>query len=446
MMKVQMILHFTRPECLSAQQQSGMHQIVKEAVCRHYCCAMSDVETSLHGAAKDPRHDLVLAFQCDRKRLNEGALRSAVKKDVAAQLMKLLGADTGFCGSVTTKDGLEDLPAQAAAPAAPTPAPADKAAQELDYVKRAQNYQAVDPVYDFDMVKLPPPTLERIDLAISRILLEREVFDDWGLYAIMPNPVCAISFFGPPGTGKTLAANAVASKVHKKIIRTSYADIESKYHGEGPKNVRAIFLAAEQQDAVLFIDEADSLLSKRLTSVSQGSEQAINSMRSELLICLENFHGIVVFATNLVVNYDKAFLSRLINIRVDFPDANLRRGIWDAHLHPAPTRPLHIPLADDVDTEALGNAYEACGREIRNAVVSACVAVRMAGRNLVRQADLCKAIEDEIKRRDEAVTAEDHTAIKPALSREAQAALAGPIKSITENRDVKVRHLNEGSI
>ena len=80
----------------------------------------------------------------------------------------------------------------------------------------------------------------------------------------------------------------------------SYADIESKYHGDGPKNLKSIFYAAERDKAVLFIDEADSLLSKRLTSINTGSEQAINSMRSELLICLEKFEGIVIFATNIV--------------------------------------------------------------------------------------------------------------------------------------------------
>jgi hypothetical protein len=36
--------------------------------------------------------------------------------------------------------------------------------------------------------------------------------------------------------------------------------------------------------------------------VTQGSEQAINSMRSQLLICLEAFSGAVIFSTNLVEN------------------------------------------------------------------------------------------------------------------------------------------------
>ncbi|MBR8840228.1 MAG: AAA family ATPase [Stigonema ocellatum SAG 48.90 = DSM 106950] len=59
-------------------------------------------------------------------------------------------------------------------------------------------------------------------------------------------------------------------------------------------------LSLYRDNAVLFIDEADSLLSKRLLHVTQGSEQAINSIRSQLFICLEQYQGIVIFATNLV--------------------------------------------------------------------------------------------------------------------------------------------------
>ena len=138
--------------------------------------------------------------------------------------------------------------------------------------------------------------------------------------------------FGASGTGKTMAAEAIANKLNKKILEVSYADVESKFHGEGPKKVKAIFLAASRENAVLFFDEADSLLSRRLTNVTQGSEQAINSMRSQLLICLEQFKGIVIFATNLVANYDKAFLTRLISVEFTTPDAPTRKRIWDIHL------------------------------------------------------------------------------------------------------------------
>ena len=70
-----------------------------------------------------------------------------------------------------------------------------------------------------------------------------------------------------------MTAEAVAKYLDTGISRAAYADIESKYHGEGPRMVKAIFKAAERENAVLFLDEADSLLSKRLTNVHDGSEE-----------------------------------------------------------------------------------------------------------------------------------------------------------------------------
>ena len=194
-----------------------------------------------------------------------------------------------------------------------------------------------------------------------------------------------------------MAAEAIAHKLGKKILKASYADIESKYHGEGPKMVKAIFKAAQDNDAVLFIDEADSLLSKRLTNVTQGSEQAINSMRSQLLICLEEFHGIVIFATNLVVNYDKAFLTRLISIEFKKPDVEARQKIWEVHIRPINGNKLNIPLSEDVSTQELAAKYEFTGREIRKAVISACVHAATNNKNKVSQQDFLFACDNVIK-------------------------------------------------
>lgn len=266
--------------------------------------------------------------------------------------------------------------------------------EEFDYGQKAKQYVPVEPLYSFDRVIIPKETIEKIAEAVSILEFENKVFNEWGLYEIQPRPSTALSFYGPSGTGKTMAAEAIAQKLGKKILKVSYADVESKYHGEGPKMVKAIFLAAEKEKAVLFFDEADSLLSKRLTDISSGSEQAINSMRSQLLICLEEYRGIVIFATNLVVNYDKAFLTRLISIEFKIPDAETRKKIWDVHIRPADDgkpHSLNIPLSDDVDTAELSEKFEFVGREIRNAVVSACVNAAWHGNNVVTQEDFIKA-------------------------------------------------------
>ena len=280
---------------------------------------------------------------------------------------------------------------------------------ELDYASRAKAYVPVEPAYSFDRVILPDDVLEKIESAINILRYERKVFQEWGLYEIQPNPSSALSFFGPSGTGKTMAAEAIAEKLGKKILKVSYADVESKYHGEGPKMVKAIFMAAEKEDAVLFFDEADSLLSKRLTNVSQGSEQAINSMRSQLLICLEEFKGIVIFATNLIVNYDNAFLTRLISVEFKNPDAATRKRIWDVHVKSSANKKLNIPLAEDVNTGELAEKYEFAGREIRNAVISACVNVAMNERDIVRQEDFIKACDKIVEEKVGVASASDHT-------------------------------------
>lgn len=288
----------------------------------------------------------------------------------------------------------------------------NKENDEFDYEQKSKQYIPVEPLYSFERVILPKDVLEKIEEAIGILECENKVFNEWGLYEIQPHPSTSLSFYGPSGTGKTMAAEAIAHKLGKKILKVSYADVESKYHGEGPKMVKAIFLAAKNNDAVLFFDEADSLLSKRLTSVSQGSEQAINSMRSQLLICLEEFRGIVIFATNLVINYDQAFLTRLISVEFKNPDAETRKRIWDVHVRPlddGKEHKLNIPLDADVDTLVLAEKYDFAGREIRNAVVSACVSAVMKDREIVTQNDFVESCEKILEEKTSLVNAKDHT-------------------------------------
>jgi ATP-dependent 26S proteasome regulatory subunit len=255
--------------------------------------------------------------------------------------------------------------------------------------ERAKRYKAQKPLFTFEQLVIPKKVEEDLLLAVDLIRLESKVFDEWGLRKIEPFPRTALNFHGKPGTGKTLAAHAIASKIDRPILVASYAQIESMYHGEGPKNVEAIFLAAEQQNALLFIDEADSLLSKRLTNVTQGSEQAINSMRSQLLICLERFRGVVMFSTNLVENYDKAFETRVRNINFPMPDETCRREIWKRHL----VEELPTAFDRDISLDKLAKIEDVCGRDIKNAVIDAAMRAARQKREKVGLDDLLDSIE-----------------------------------------------------
>lgn len=421
MVHIQTALIFTSKKELSPEVREQVSKLIQKTWCDIFGVAIDQVRVTLEDTmpTNNP-NDIVFLIDSDKMVMNEGMLRGKFAKQAAAQLSKIPSFQKlGFSGKVTTTNAqanstkVKDFSVAQPDKNENSQTKPQNQEDDTDYRARAAQYKGQPPRYRFDQVALPKEKVNEIELALDTIIYERQVFEEWGLYAIQPNPKCALSFYGPPGTGKSMLAEAIASKVGKKIISVSYADIENKYVGEGPKNVSAVFLAAQEQDAVLFIDEAESLLSKRLVNVSDPSGQAMNSMRSQMLISLENFHGIVVFATNMAVNYDSAFVSRIKHIFIDFPDAETRAIIWKKHLSPfdEQSKNLRIPLAEDVDTVELGQKYVLCGRDIRNTVVEACVDARRNGSAVVDQACLCRAAENTLRRQTELMQEEDQTAI-----------------------------------
>ena len=93
------------------------------------------------------------------------------------------------------------------------------------------------------------------------------------------------------GTGKTMAAHAIANALHKEMICVNYADIESKYVGETSKNLTNLFHTASEKDIIIFFDEADALLSKRVTNMSSSTDVSVNQTRSVLLTLLNDYEA-----------------------------------------------------------------------------------------------------------------------------------------------------------
>lgn len=447
MAKIQVVFLFTRLSELSPDIKDTAKRIVIEEYCKAFDCDAQSVEVKMYdGSVSGKTSDVHIYINSDEHFVNEGSLRMNMRKEISSRYRLLFPSSLGFNGIITASDGKADTTVKDnKSPTSPSqdPSSTKESNDPAELEKRSSMYQAVEPKYTFDMVQLPDDTLKQIDRALGRIEYEQKVFEEWGLYAIMPNPVSALGFFGPPGTGKTLAAEAIADKMGKKIVRVSYADIENKYVGEGPKNVKAVFYAAQKQDAVLFIDEADSLLSKRLTNVSDGTGQAFNSMRSQLLMSLESFHGIAIFATNLVVNYDKAFLSRLISIEFKNPDAALRRQIWETHLMPKHLNghQLSIPLSEDVDIDELSEKYDLCGRDIRNAVIDACVEACLRHKDKVDQECLRFGAQARVASNESVEKANDYTSIdKSDLSKNI---IAKTLNQQIQNGNYKAVNVND---
>lgn len=225
-------------------------------------------------------------------------------------------------------------------------------------------------------------------------ILEKQyiIYDEWGFSEIDPSPKSILNFYGDPGTGKTMTAQAIANKLGVKIMALNYSEIESKYVGDAPKNLQKAFDIAQKENALLFFDEADSFLGKRMTNVSSGSDQAINSLRSQMLILLENFNGIVIFATNLVKNYDKAFESRIFkHIKFELPNAELRKQLIHRMI------PKKVPFEEaltEAQFEALIELSEHfSGRELKNSILLALSSAISAGRTKVCLNDFKESFE-----------------------------------------------------
>jgi SpoVK/Ycf46/Vps4 family AAA+-type ATPase len=216
---------------------------------------------------------------------------------------------------------------------------------------------------------LPDDTLAQVRALLTKVRYHQVLYEDFGLKEVDPAAGrTALNLYGPPGTGKSFAAEAIARELGLGLIRVNYAEVESKYVGETAKNIRAAFQKARESGAALFFDEADSILGRRLTNVRQSTDHAVNISRSVMLLELDRFSGVTLFATNLASNYDPAFVRRILgHIEMPLPDAARRAELW-GYLIPA-----RMPVAlSDADRERLVTESEGLsGGELLNIVINA---------------------------------------------------------------------------
>jgi SpoVK/Ycf46/Vps4 family AAA+-type ATPase len=292
--------------------------------------------------------------------------------------------------------GKNNVPASDELPPLPSPPPLPIQGKD-----RVNQFQSRLPKCQLKDIVLADSVRQEVNTLLSRIANHDLIYNAWGFSKVDPQGKnIAVNFYGLPGTGKTMLADALASALHKPIIEVNYAEIESKYVGETAKNIVAAFNQAKLEEAVLFFDEADSILGRRLTNVTQSADHGVNVSRSVMLKQLDDFTGIVVFATNLAKNFDTAFVRRILqHVHVLPPDDKARLELWQIMITSA------VPGRASIDFDTLvKSSHGMTGGLIKNATLLALsqLADRKEPHRLIKNEDLLAAIEN-VKRAHEDV-------------------------------------------
>jgi len=164
----------------------------------------------------------------------------------------------------------------------------------------------------------------------------------------------------------------------------------SKWIGETERNLAAVFDAAEDGQAILLFDEADSLFAKR-TEVRSSNDRYANLEVNYLLQRLDSFEGVAILTSNFDGAIDPAFKRRLsLRLQFPFPDEDMRLRLWATHVTP------QTPTVGDFDFGELARRFPLSGGYIRNCVVRAAFLAAHEHRPLA-QAHLLRAIQLEYR-------------------------------------------------
>ena len=210
--------------------------------------------------------------------------------------------------------------------------------------------------------------------------------------AKMPKGVLLV---GPPGTGKTLLARAVAGEAGVPFFSIAGSEFVEMFVGMGASKVRDLFKqAGEKAPCIVFIDEIDTIGTKRDGGSNLGGNDEREQTLNQLLTEMDGFDatkGVVILAaTNRPESLDPALTrpGRFDHrVPVELPDLKGRESILRLHAK-------KVKLGPDCDFGVVARMTPgASGAELANIVNEAALCAVRHRRKAVTQFDLQEAVD-----------------------------------------------------
>jgi SpoVK/Ycf46/Vps4 family AAA+-type ATPase len=217
--------------------------------------------------------------------------------------------------------------------------------------------------------------IESIRRSIEGPITKMKHYKDFGI-----EPSRGALLYGPPGCGKTLISKVIASMIIDKQKGTS----ESFVYVKGPELLNSLVGASEEairrifndcrkltkktgSKCVVFIDEAESLLSRRGSGISSDINNTIVPQFLSEMDGFDEDSPFILLATNLPNALDSAVIreGRIdLKIEIQRPTEDDAKEIFEIHLK-------KLKLHDKIDvltSEGSSFLYEK-GRDISGAMI-----------------------------------------------------------------------------
>ena len=198
--------------------------------------------------------------------------------------------------------------------------------------------------------------------------------------------------YGGPGTGKTELVRQVARATRRNLLVVDASKTVGSYVGEAERNYRDLFRnfryieAMSSRAPILFIDEADGILGKRIPDAASSRDRFVNTVQNIILEELNDFEGILLVTTNLASNLDDAMDRRfLVKIEFHAPDERTRLKIWRSKL----------PQVSGEDLAVVAREFPFTGGHIDNVATRAIIESIMDGSDTVTLESLINYSKDE---------------------------------------------------